>query len=224
MQNYSENVNLALENSNAIIIIGAGGHAGVINDIIKMDGRYTVAGVIDSRLKAGDPWKPGIHCLGDDSALEDIFKSGITNAVIGIGEGKNLRFTLYQKLKKIGFNFPTLIHPSAIISDDQVNIGEGSVIMPSVVINCCTNIGKLAIINTGVIIEHNCSIGYNVHVAPTACILGGVYIGNFVHIGAKAVILQNCTVGDRAIIGLGAIVIRNVLNGLTVVGVPAKPI
>ena len=37
-----------------IILIGAGGHARVLIDLIRLSGLYEIAGIIDSQLKVGE--------------------------------------------------------------------------------------------------------------------------------------------------------------------------
>jgi acetyltransferase-like isoleucine patch superfamily enzyme len=43
-------------------------------------------------------------------------------------------------------------------------------------------------------------------------------------IGSRAVLLQGIHIGEECVIGAGAVVIRDVPPGLTMVGVPAKPL
>lgn len=51
-----------------------------------------------------------------------------------------------------------------------------------------------------------------------------VNIGSDVHVGANATILPGVTIGDNAVVAAGAVVNRDVDAGVTVAGVPAKPI
>jgi carbonic anhydrase/acetyltransferase-like protein (isoleucine patch superfamily) len=53
-------------------------------------------------------------------------------------------------------------------------------------------------------------------------ISGGVTVGDCSHIGTGATIVQGIAVGRNCTIGSGAVVIRDVLDGTTVVGVPAR--
>ncbi|ONI46070.1 hypothetical protein AN641_00275 [Candidatus Epulonipiscioides gigas] len=206
---------------NDIVIIGAGGHAKVIKDIINDNNYYNILGVIDANLKKGELWQSNIYCLGNDLDLCNIYKSGIENIVIGIGNNLALRTKIYKNIKKIGFNLPIIAHKSAFISKTSI-IDEGTVIMPLAIINSYAKIGKYAIINSGAIVEHDCNIEDNVHIAPGACILGGVKVGNNTHIGAKAVIIQSLEIGANTVVGAGAVVTKNILNNKKVMGVPAK--
>ncbi|MEM1012994.1 MAG: serine O-acetyltransferase [Planctomycetota bacterium] len=49
-------------------------------------------------------------------------------------------------------------------------------------------------------------------------------LGNRVNIGAGAKVLGKVTIGDDAQVGANAVVVKDVSAGVTVVGIPAKPI
>lgn len=58
----------------------------------------------------------------------------------------------------------TAIHLLPIISNVEVSIGEGTVVMASAVINAGTTIGKHCIINSSAVVEHDNQIRNFVHV------------------------------------------------------------
>ena len=68
----------------------------------------------------------------------------------------------------------------------------------------------------GIKIEHQVTIGAEKGCAPT--------LGAGVFIGAGAKVLGGITVGDNVKIGANAVVVADVLSGMTVVGVPARPV
>ena len=53
---------------------------------------------------------------------------------------------------------------------------------------------------------------------------GGVRIEDGCLIGTGATILQYLHIGEGATVGSGAVVTKNVEPGVTVVGIPAKPL
>lgn len=72
--------------------------------------------------------------------------------VIAIGSAQ-VREKIAEELKAV--HWYTAIHPSAVISELDVTIDEGTVIMASAVVNPGARIGRHCIINTGAIIEHD---------------------------------------------------------------------
>lgn len=205
-----------------IVLIGAGGHCKVIIDIIKSTNEYEIIGITDKVAKGN---LIDIPILGDDSILENLHKSGVEYAFIGLGAMYNLqlRNKLYEMLKSIGFKIPILIHKNVILSPN-VSIGEGTCIMPGVIINSDASIGKNCIINTSAVIEHECIIGDNTHISPNVSIAGGVIIGFNSHIGIGSCIIQEKVIGNNVTIGAGAVVVDNINDNSVAVGVPAKVI
>jgi acetyltransferase-like isoleucine patch superfamily enzyme len=53
---------------------------------------------------------------------------------------------------------------------------------------------------------------------------GHIHVGSGAHIGTGATIIQGVTIGAGCIVGAGAVVIDDLPEGITVVGVPAKPV
>lgn len=200
-----------------IIIIGCGGHAKSICDSILSKMEYSVAGFVD-RTMNGKFTYCDKYCIGCDEELPDIFRSGITNAAIGIGflGNSNVRNILYNEIKKIGFHLPIIIDKSAIISCNAM-VGEGTFIGKNVVVNTEVNIGKMAILNTGCLIDHECKIGDFSHVAVGACLCGSVTVGQNCLIGANSTIIQGCEVKNGSIVGAGNVINFNVEENKKVV-------
>lgn len=205
-----------------IVIVGAGGHCKVIMDIINSTSEYKILGITDININGK---LLDVPILGKDNMLQEIYDSGIKYAFIGIGalDNINVRNLIYNKLKKIGFNLPILIHKRAIISP-YAKIGEGTCVMPGAIVNSGAVISENCIINTGSVVEHDCRIEYNTHVSPNSSIAGGVNIGFNTHIGIGSSIIQSKVIGNNVTIGAGAVVIDDIPDNSTAVGVPAKVI
>jgi len=193
-----------------IIILGKGGHAESLADVIQRENKYEIAGYVVNKdvIQSENACYP---IVGNDADLERLFQSGIQNAAIGIGFlGKSdLRERLYKTLKGIGFNLPIVCDPSAILAGD-VRIGEGSFIGKGAIVNTSANIGKMCIINTGAIVEHDCRIDDFSHVSVGSVLCGEVRIGRSTLIGANATVIQKITIGSHCIIGAGTTVRKNV--------------
>jgi sugar O-acyltransferase (sialic acid O-acetyltransferase NeuD family) len=205
-----------------IVVIGGGGHAKVLISILKKSGN-AIAGYTDRQDRG---LILGISHLGNDSILPVLFgKEHLGNAAIGIGkiDLSDMRVRLQQNLSEIGFGFPVIISPSAVINE-EVLLGEGTVVFDGVVVNSGTEIGKTCIINTNSTVEHDCKIGDNVSISPGVTLSGGVTIGNNCMIGAGANIIQYVNICNSCLIGAGSTVVKDITEAGTYVGNPAKRI
>ena len=203
-----------------IVIIGFGGHAKSIADSIISDGKYNIAGYTDVEDRSCKyPY------LGTDDALQDCFKRGIHNVVLGIGflGESSIRDNVINKAKKVGFEFPVIIDPSATVALD-VTVGEGTFIGKNVVINAGSKVGKYCIINTGSIIEHECDVDDYSHISVGTILCGEVSVGHHTMIGAGTTVIQCKMIGSNTTIGAGAVVNQDLPDNCTAVGIPAKVI
>lgn len=205
-----------------IILIGGGGHCKVvISQLKKLDG-FEIAGILDN-FKPEDSLINDIKVIGTDDNLAGFYATGIQYAFITVGSvSDNIkRQKLFIKAKAIGFTFPVIISPLAII-DDTVNVREGTVIMPGCVVNTDSFIGKNCIINTGTIIEHDCRIEDHCHLAPGVKVAGGVAIGDLSMIGIGSSIIQGVKIGRNVTVGAGCVVINDIPDNSVVVGNPGR--
>lgn len=199
-----------------LLILGAGGHGKVILDLSLRADRWDEISFLDDR-------DIGTHILGYSliGKIKDyIDYREYTHAIVAIGNN-DTRLRLTKELVEIGYEVPTLIHPSAIVSPFS-RIGVGSVVLPQAVIHTSAQIGSAVIINSGAIIEHDCQIDDGVHLSPRATLGGGVKIGEKSWIGMGANIIQEMSIGREVTIGAGSVVINHVGDGALVVGVPGK--
>lgn len=208
--------------SKEIVIMGAGGHAKVIADIIQKSGDIILGFLDDNKKKDTIIIKDtNAKVIGKVDECLEIAKSN-PNIEFAIGIGNNdLRKIISEKYKEL--HYYTAIHPSAQIALD-VDIEEGTVIMANSCINTSSKVGKHVIINTGVVVEHDNIIENYVHISPNATLCGTVKIGELTHIGAGAVIKNNISITNHCTIGAGAVVVKDISEKGTFVGVPAKKI
>lgn len=190
-----------------VVILGAGGHAHVIADIIKSEGNRVVA-FLDDDLNQSD-------CSGP---ISDYQKYRNCEFVIGIGDAD-----IREKISALHLKWHTAIHSSAIVSDSSF-IGEGTVVMPNAVINARSRIGKHCIINTGAIVEHDNRIGEFCHVSVGAKLGGSTRIGQKCWIGIGSTIKNNISVCDNTFIGAGTVIVKDIVNSGTYIGIPGKRI
>ena len=204
-----------------VIIIGAGGHAKVLVDLVLASGSEII-GLTDVDASRHGTELLGCLVLGTDDIIADHDIDKI-ELVVGVGSTapSNLRRNVYERYAMQGYTFQRCIHPSAIIGG-EVEIKDGAQIMAGTVIQPGTQIGKNTIVNTRASIDHDCKIGDQVHVAPGVTLGGTVTIGDGAHIGTGSCIIENINIGKDAMIAAGACVVKDVLDGLRMAGVPAQ--
>lgn len=206
-----------------LIVIGAGGHARVLIDALRRTNRHILfATDTDPALEGRDVF--GVRVEGPDERVFDHDPNAVelVNGVGSVAAPTN-RQRVFERFTERGYPFASVVHPNAVVAE-SVELAEGVQVMAGAVIQAGARIGPNCLVNTGVSIDHDAVIAAHVHVAPGATLSGGVTVGETTHVGAGAVIIQQVAIGRNAVVGAGAVVVRDVPDGVTVVGVPARPI
>ena len=193
-----------LSDSRQIVVLGAGGHAGVvIAELIQQN--YPILGLTDIKLNKGDK-KYGLSVLGSDDVILGFSRSEV-ELVNGVGSlpNSNSRSDLYGRYEELGYQFRSVVSCDASVST-HVAIGVGVQIMAGAVIQAGVEIENGVVINTGSLIDHDCSIGSEVWVSPGVTMCGNVRIEPGAYIGAGSVLLQGITIGSRSLIGAGSVI------------------
>jgi sugar O-acyltransferase (sialic acid O-acetyltransferase NeuD family) len=200
-----------------ILILGAGGHAKVVADILRCQG-LRVAGFLDDDPQTWGTTRLGLSVLGAIASFADYQPDGL---VLGIGANQ-VRGQLVERLgPAVQALWCNAIHPRATVTA-SVRLGRGVVIVAGAVVNPDTVLGDHVIINTGATVDHDCVIGDYVHIAPGVHVCGGVQIGSYAFIGVGAALTPGRRVGAQATVGAGAVVVRDVPPGVTAKGIPAR--
>ncbi len=209
--------------SRPVVVLGAGGHAKVVLDIL-LNQDVRVIGIADYDVTNIGKKILGVPIISNDADVLQYPSQSIylVNALGSIGSTKARR-ELFIKFKNQGYNFATVVHSSAMIAAD-VQMKEGTQVMAGAVIQTGSIIGENSIVNTKASIDHDCLIGCHAHISPGVTVCGGVVVGTGTHIGAGATIIQEIKIGSHCIIGAGSLVIRNVSENKVAFGHPAKEV
>ena len=206
-----------------VVGLGAGGHARVIIDILRLSGEFDLIGLLDPDPALKGSLVEGVPVLGGDDQLPHLYRRGVTHAFIGVGSigDTGPRKRLYLLARKLGFQLATAVHPQAVVAASAV-LGPGVSVMAAAVINPGAWLGENVVVNTGALVEHGCALHDHVHIATGAHLGGGVQVGTGSHIGIGASVRQGIRIGCNSIVGVGAAVVDNVPDNVVVVGVPAR--
>lgn len=191
-----------------LVIIGSGGHAGVVIQAARESG-HNIVGLLDEtrpmyRMRYGEillpeGWKPpeGMHIAH----------------FIAIGD-----MEVRERLSKQPILFTNIQHPSAYIRDNEV--GLGNFFAAGSVIGHRSKIGNFCIVNTNASLDHDSELGDYSHLAPCSVTGGHVTIGHHTTIGIGAMIRDRVVVGNNCVIGMGSVVTRDVPDNVMGYGNP----
>jgi sugar O-acyltransferase (sialic acid O-acetyltransferase NeuD family) len=215
-----------VEDFKKVIVVGSGGHAKVVIDILQEmianESKIEIIGVTSNLLAIAEVFF-GFKVLGTDEIIKNYSNNDNYMVAMGLGgyRDNTLRDKIFHYVKDFGINFINAIHPSAIISK-SVKLGEGVVIFPGVVINTDVMIGDNSIIATLASIDHETIIENNVLVSA------GVTVGAYAKIGSGTLlalgskVISGVTIGRNVLVASGAVVVSNIDDNKTVFGIPAK--
>ena len=204
-----------------VIIIGARGFGREVlqylEDINNISPSYNILGFLDDITN--EPPLNGYKILGTVDKYK-LPKSTLLFCAIGDPFYKEF---IYNKYKKLGYSFLTIIHPICKIGRN-VEIGEGSIICPNAILTCNIHIGDMVAININSSIGHDVVINNFSTLSPQSNLNGNVTIGNKVFIGSSTVVIPKISIVDNSYIGAGSVVVKNVLEEGVNVGAPCKKI
>jgi UDP-perosamine 4-acetyltransferase len=205
-------------NSEAVVIVGSGGHAKVVIELVRAEGKYQIrgcVGLVESGFVLDD-----VPILGTDSVLPTVLAKDAKKAFVAIGDNR-LRLRLLAQVSEMGFGLINAVSPNAVVSP-SATLGRGIAIMAGAVINASAQIGDGAIINTNAGVDHDCRIGTGAHIGPGSAVAGNVEVGRESFLGAGTCVIPGVRIGSRTIIGAGSVVTRDIPDDVTAMGAPAN--
>lgn len=206
-----------------VVIWGSGGHARELADLIEAINqdtrRWNLLGFVDD-----EPSRHGQMILGDRCVLGGIewlqAQTRRPSVVLGIGASA-ARARVARRLTGLDVEFPSLIHPSALVTR-HASLGIGAVVCGFAVVNNRASLGDHVHLNISSSVSHDCRVGSFCTLAPGARLTGAVTLADGCDLGASCTVIPGRVVGEWTIVGAGAVVVDDVVPNATVVGVPAR--
>lgn len=207
-----------------IYALGIGHNTPVLLDLAIGCG-YNIAGLYHYNDERTGEIDHGYEILG---SFDDLWAKGDLsgmNFLLSMGD-LNVREFLFEKIKGMGGNIPTLIHPTAVISTFATVSDEGACIFPFSFIEADSSVGANTVILSHVNVSHNTSISSNCFIAGSAMVGAYTHVEKHVFIGQGALTISGKSniIGNHSYIGAGALVTKPVEPYTVVAGFPAKVI
>jgi sugar O-acyltransferase (sialic acid O-acetyltransferase NeuD family) len=207
----------------AVAVYGSGGFAGEVAWLAQECGHQVVCFIDDDASKIGRI----VHDIPVLSLAGAVERFPAAMIAAGIGN-PSAREAVTTRAVRLGLRPASLVHPR-VEKSPWVTLGAGVVICAGSILTTNISVGDHVQINLDCTIGHDVVLGDYATLAPGVHVSGWVRIGRRAYVGTGAAIINGTqehplVVGDEAIVGAGACVTRSVEAGVTVVGVPAKPV
>ena len=207
-----------------IVIVGVGGLgreiAEWVEDINEVKPAFRLLGFLDDDASKHGTNRHDLPVLGGVDWLAA--RSGSIATVVGLGNPAPKR-RIVERLRVHSAGFPSIVHPNAVVGR-YVEVGEGCVVCPGVLITTDIRIGAFVTFNFGLTVGHDATIENYVTLAPGVNISGYVKVREGADLGANVATVPSVEIGAWSIVGAGASVTRSLPANCTAVGVPARVI
>jgi len=187
-----------------ILLLGGGGHCRSCIDVIEQEGRYEIAGILDTKEMIGEKIL-GYSCIGTDDDIGTLAKEGY-HFLITVGQIKtpSVRKKLFALLEKSHASLATVISPRAYVSR-HATLGKGTIVMHDALVNAAVTVGTNCIINTKALIEHDATVEDFCHISTAAVINGGVHVKEGTFVGSNSVSREYIATEENDFIKAGSL-------------------
>ena len=162
--------------SDPLLLIGCGGHARALIDVVESSGCWHVLGLVGLPEQVGEKVL-GYPVVGCDQDLPSL-RQHCGHALLAVGQIglPSHREHLVLELARLSFAMPAVISGRAHVSR-HAQLGSGISVGHGVVVNSGASVGDYCILNSNALIEHDAVIGDFCHVSTGALVNGGVVVG-----------------------------------------------
>ncbi|MCL5935527.1 MAG: transferase, partial [Firmicutes bacterium] len=169
-----------------LVILGAGGFARETIVLAKqvLDEGDIILGSLEAKRSSKGTLIEGVSILGSVNSWINTERNDNISVVCAIGNPKRKQKAIKELPNKI--SFATLVHPEVFLNDNII-IGEGSIICSGTKLTTNIIIGRHVIINLSCTIGHDVIIGDYCTISPGVHLSGGTIIEAEVEMGTGSV-------------------------------------
>ena len=185
-----------------LLLIGTGGHARSLIDVVESSGHWHIVGLVGLPTQV-DEEVLGYPVLGTDQDLPSL-RQQCANALLAVGQiGLTIhRRRLVSELERLDFRMPMVISGRAHVSR-HAQLGVGTLVAHGVTVNAGAFVGSHCILNSNALIEHDAVIGDFCHISTGVLVNGGAKIGDDSFIGSGAVLREQLNLPPGTVISAG---------------------
>lgn len=204
-----------------IFALGVGHNTPVLIDLALACG-YEIAGLYHYNSDRTGEIDHGFKIMG---SFEDLLnETSLEGKAFLLTMGDNdIRTDIAKKILAKGGIIPSLIHPTAVISNFAKISDEGVYISPFTYIQADSTVGRFTVILSHVNISHTTHIGESCFIAGGATIGAYTTVCDFVFVGQGALSISAKVkiIGERSYIGARALLTKDVPAKAVASGTPA---
>nr|MBN1228517.1 hypothetical protein [Anaerolineae bacterium] len=217
---------MVVEGKTPVVILGAGGYAALVHEILAQRQNLLIIGCTDKALglserSVGDG--VSLRILGDDDILPELAaRHPGLHAVLAIGPDlMDVRSRLIQTLKLAGIPPVAAVHQQAAVSQ-LARLAAGTIVGAGATISTGAALGEHCAVQINASIDHDARLGNNVFIGQGARISSYAELKDNVVIEIGASVNSRVLIGEHARVAGGAFVNTDVPDCAVVVGVPAR--
>lgn len=192
-----------------IVLAGNGTAAKIIGAYLRQDPRYSVIAATVDDTFANSSDLVDIPTIGISRLLDKV-RPDDANVIMAIGYNNlnQTRASLYARLKSMGFQIETYVHPDSRVYTD-LDLGDGSVILPGAIIEPGVELGCNTVLWCNAVLAHQSQVGNHCWIASGAVVSGQSRVESNSFLGVNSTIVNRVVVGERCFVGAGALVSRD---------------
>ena len=184
---------------------------------------WQVFGVIDEDPDCARRFLPEEGCtLPVLSSVEDYSPHPDEVFVPALGD-PHRKLVTAELIESRGGCFINLFHPTALIAP-QAKLNNGIFCFANAVISVGAQVDDFVTLNVGAVVGHDAVIGRGCTLSPYSVVNGKARLERGVFIGTHGSIIPKQVAHEGSCIGAGSVAVGAVSAGITVMGVPARPV